>query len=180
MIRLSDECHEICTLATKYQQHAHIHITHHMWNILSMGWSSTWLANQQTRQRDRQRKTYSRRAWGSFCICCSISCMAGSAMICCISGSCIARRRTASGSLFSCIRHLLTSTRVSTLLRYVNGLLPALATGSPSTLSLWLYYAGCFGGVALDYRSQRLRVWFPVGASSGHLGQLSLPSLRGR
>ena len=50
--------------------------------------------------------TYSRRAFGSFCICWRIICIAGSARICCSSGSCIARRRTESGSLPSWIMQL--------------------------------------------------------------------------
>ena len=41
--------------------------------------------------------TYSRRAPGFSCICCRISCMAGSDNICCISGSCMARFLLSSG-----------------------------------------------------------------------------------
>lgn len=40
---------------------------------------------------------YSLSAWGSFCICSRMSRMAGSLMICCTSGSAMARRFTSSG-----------------------------------------------------------------------------------
>lgn len=41
--------------------------------------------------------THSLRAWGSFCICSRMRRMAGSLMICCTSGSAMARRFTSSG-----------------------------------------------------------------------------------
>lgn len=44
--------------------------------------------------------TYSLSAWGSFCICSRIMRMAGSLMICCTSGSAIARFFTSSGLSF--------------------------------------------------------------------------------
>lgn len=49
------------------------------------------------RNREVQGRTYSLSAWGSLCICSRIIRMAGSLIICCTSGSAIARFFTSSG-----------------------------------------------------------------------------------